>query len=167
MPAQARLSWEAAVFGACTVWWIGRYANPPVVEACFCETQGVLSGRKRVPERQEVRFEPVAWLFLARGLLPCPVPTQSGLKSSRDEASVLRGTLIRGQILPRMPRVLPGGMGGRWAHLLRSPSALFFPPARCSSVGRVAETKKRLLNPKGGRSRKGTGLFPLLPGQAG
>lgn len=99
MPAQARLSWEAAVFAVLMVWWMGRYANPPAVETCFCETQGVLSGGKWVPGRQEVRFMPVMWLFLACRLLLHPIPTRSSLKSSRDEACVLRWTLVRGQIL--------------------------------------------------------------------
>lgn len=76
---------------------------------------------------------------------------------------MLWGTLIRGQILCQMPQVLPKGMGGQASCLLRSLSALFFPLALCSSVGRVAETKKRLLNPEGGRSRKGTSLFSPFP----
>lgn len=42
---------------------------------------------------------PVTWVSLARRLLLRPVPARSGPKSSRDEASVLQGTLIRGQIL--------------------------------------------------------------------
>lgn len=92
MPAQARLSWEAAGFGARTLWWMGRYTNPPAVETCFSEAQGVLSGRKRVPERQEVRLVPVMWLLPARRLLPRLVPARSRLESSRDEVSVMWGT---------------------------------------------------------------------------
>lgn len=112
MPAQARLSWEAAAFSVCTVWWVGHCAGPPAVGTCFCEIQGVLLGRKRVLECQEVRFVPVMCLFPAHRLLLYPVPARSSPKSSRDEASVLQGTLIRHQIL-----------------------------ALCFSVGQVAETK--------------------------
>lgn len=142
---------------------MGRCANPPAVETCFCETRAVLSGRKRVQERQDVRFMPMMWVSLARRLLLHPIPARSGPTSSRDKASVLWGDPNKRPDSAPNATSAPRGDGGQASCLLRSLSALFFPLALCSSVGRVAETKKQLLNPEGGRSRKGASLFSPFP----
>lgn len=99
--AHARLSWEAAAFGVHTVWWMACCANPPAVEAHLCMTQGILSGRKWALEHQEMRFVPVLWLFPPRAGCPHTLSSHEVAQSqvSGSEASVLPGTLIRGQIL--------------------------------------------------------------------
>lgn len=83
MPAQERLSWEAAVFAVGMVWWMGSYAYPPQWKHAF-----VRDRQKMVLQHQEVRFVPMMWL------LPCAIPALS-----RDANSVLWVTLVRGQIL--------------------------------------------------------------------
>lgn len=167
MPAQARLSWEAAVFGARTVWRMGRYTNPPAVETCFSEAQGGLSGRKRVPERQEVRPVPAMWLLPARRLLPCPVPARSGLKSSRDEVSVMWGTCNKRPNSVLNATSAPRGDGGQASpppevslSFIFSFGSLLF----CRSGGRNKETA---IKSKRWKEQKGNVCFPLLPEQAG